>query len=77
METAVDAASRAFPAWAALTPEVICAKRVVFVNRQLIQVRAGFLLKIADRIDARLDQLALAESRDQVQNITCEENVKI
>ena len=52
-------------------------KRVVFVNKDLIQVRAGFLLKIADRIDARLDQLALAESRDQVQNITCEENVKI
>jgi len=49
VETAVNAASRAFPAWSALTPEA----------------RAGFLLKIADRIDARLDQLALAESRDQ------------
>ena len=30
------------------------------------QARAAFLLKIADRIDARLDELALAESRDQV-----------
>ena len=34
---------------------------------EILQARAGFLLKIADRIDARLDQLALAESRDQVQ----------
>ena len=32
----------------------------------LIQARAGFLLKVADRIDARLDELAIAESRDQV-----------
>ena len=31
-----------------------------------IQARAGFLLKVADRIDARLDELAIAESRDQV-----------
>ena len=30
------------------------------------QARAGFLLKIADRIDERLEELALAESRDQV-----------
>jgi len=49
VETAVNAASRAFPAWSGLTPEA----------------RAAFLLKIADRIDARLDELALAESRDQ------------
>ena len=32
----------------------------------MIQARAGFLLKVADRIDARLDELAIAESRDQV-----------
>ena len=32
----------------------------------MTQARAGFLLKVADRIDARLDELAIAESRDQV-----------
>ena len=43
---AVDAASAAFPAWAALTPKD----------------RSGFLLKIADAIETHGDELAMLES---------------
>jgi len=49
VDMAVSAAELAFPAWSALS----------------CQARAGYLLKIADRIDERLEELALAESRDQ------------
>jgi aminobutyraldehyde dehydrogenase len=43
---AVDAASAAFPAWAALTPKD----------------RSGFLLKVADAIETHGDELAMLES---------------
>ena len=87
VESAVSAASRAFPAWSGLTPEVTFFNHgyqyvwslgwsplednfaTIDSNKFLLQARAGFLLKIADRIDARLDELALAESRDQVHNM--------
>ena len=32
----------------------------------IFQARASYLLRIADGIDARLEELAVAESRDQV-----------
>ena len=48
IDTAVDAAQRAFPAWAA-TP---------------VTQRAQILNRIADQIEARLDEFAAAESRD-------------
>jgi len=46
LRQAVDAASAAFPAWAALTPKD----------------RSGYLFKIADAIEAHGDELALLES---------------
>ena len=46
LRLAVDAASNAFPAWAALTPKD----------------RSGYLLKIADAIEANGDELAMLES---------------
>lgn len=48
IDTAVDAAQRAFPAWAA-TP---------------VTQRAQILNRIADQIEARVDEFAAAESRD-------------
>ncbi len=48
IDAAVDAAARAFPAWSA-TP---------------VAQRARLLNRIADRIEARLDEFAAAESRD-------------
>lgn len=46
LQQAVDAAGAAFPAWAGLTPKD----------------RAGYLLKIADAIEAHGDELAMLES---------------
>jgi aminomuconate-semialdehyde/2-hydroxymuconate-6-semialdehyde dehydrogenase len=48
IEVAVEAAKRAFPAWAALTRAE----------------RSGHLTRVADRIAEKLDELALAESVD-------------
>lgn len=48
IDAAVSAAQRAFPAWAATSTVE----------------RAGILNRIADRIDARIDEFAAAESRD-------------
>ena len=49
MTDAVRAAAGAFPAWSRLGHEI----------------RAKYLLRIADLIDQNLEELALAESRDQ------------
>lgn len=49
VEAAVAAAKEAFPAWSGSSPEE----------------RSKVLNKLADLIDANLEELALAESRDQ------------
>jgi len=49
VELAVRSATAAFPGWSALTNEA----------------RATYLFRIADLIDERLDELSLAESKDQ------------
>jgi len=49
VEEAVEAADRAFRGWSELDPEA----------------RAKYLLKIADIIESRLEEFALAESKDQ------------
>ncbi|MFM8569279.1 MAG: aldehyde dehydrogenase [Candidatus Kapaibacterium sp.] len=49
VDVAVDAATRAFPAWSAITPAE----------------RSRVLLRIADTIEARAEEFAQAESRDQ------------
>ena len=50
VEKAVDAAEAAFDSWSTLPP----------------RDRSKYLFKIADLIDANLEELALLESRDQV-----------
>jgi len=54
VDLAVDAASKAFPAWAEMK----------------VEKRSGILLKIADLIDRDLDKLALAESIDNGKPLT-------
>jgi len=49
VDRAVAAASAAFPAWSKLSPEV----------------RGRYLLKIADVVESKLEEFALAESKDQ------------
>lgn len=49
VDQAVDAAKRAFPGWSSLTPKQ----------------RSGFLLQVADILEKRMDEFALAESKDQ------------
>lgn len=49
MDAAVAAAKEAFPDWSARSP----------------QERAKVLVKLADLIDANMEELAQAESRDQ------------
>ncbi len=58
---AVDAAAKAFPAWSSSSPEV----------------RAGYLRKIANKINEQLNELALAESVDNGKPITVSKTVDI
>ena len=58
---AVRAAAGAFPAWSRLGYET----------------RAKYLLKIADMIDQNLEELALAESRDQGKPVSLARNMDI
>ncbi|MEM7229608.1 MAG: aldehyde dehydrogenase [Planctomycetota bacterium] len=61
VDHAVDAASRAFPMWSALSPAV----------------RSDWLLAVADAIEAYLEPLAQAESRDNGKPITLARTVDI
>ena len=61
IDAAIVAAQRAFPAWAA-TP---AAQRALLLNH------------IADRLDARLDEFALAESRDSGKPVALARSVDI
>ncbi|MEK6772859.1 MAG: aldehyde dehydrogenase [Bdellovibrionota bacterium] len=59
--SAIDAATKAFPAWSSSGPEV----------------RAGYLRKIANKINEQLNELALAESIDNGKPITVSKTVDI
>jgi aminomuconate-semialdehyde/2-hydroxymuconate-6-semialdehyde dehydrogenase len=61
VDAAVSAAEQAFPSWSA-TPA---------------DVRASYLFRIADLLEARLDAFAAAESRDQGKTVTTARTVDI